>query len=101
MQDDEVVVYDPLYEHVHYLNPSATLVFGLCDGSATVKETAAELAEALARPVKEVEPEVRSIVRGFKEVGLLVTKSTSADGAETENDADERERVRMEVPRSD
>ena len=51
--------------------------------------------------MKEVEPEVRSIVRGFKEAQLLATKSRRRDGAESENETDERERVRMEVPRSD
>jgi hypothetical protein len=51
--------------------------------------------------VKDVEPEVRSIVRGFKDAQLLVTKPRGRDGAETEHEADERERVRMQVPRSD
>jgi hypothetical protein len=51
--------------------------------------------------VKEVESEVRAIVRGFREAQLLATKSRGRGAAETDNEDDERERVRMEVPRSD
>jgi coenzyme PQQ synthesis protein D (PqqD) len=98
--ENEAVVYDPRNDRVHQLNASAALVFGLCDGTATVKETAAELAEAFGRPPKEIEPDVRSVVRGFKEAQLLLAKSTGGTESKAEHDADERERVRMEVPRS-
>ncbi len=100
--DQEAVVYDPLSGLVHYLNPMASLVFQLCDGSATVKETTAELADA-----NEVEPEaiasdVRKLVQQFRDQGLVVpsagaTRLIAARSAAS----DERRLVRREVPRTD
>ena len=43
--DDELVLYDPARDEVHYLNSAAAIVFQLCDGSATVKEVAGDIAE--------------------------------------------------------
>jgi hypothetical protein len=44
--DDGLVVYDPATEMVHHLNPSASLIFDLCDGSRDVDGIAELLAEA-------------------------------------------------------
>ena len=70
--DQEAVVYDPMSGLVHYLNPMASLVFQLCDGTATVKETTADLAEA-----NEVEPDaiaadIRKLIKQFRDTGLVV-----------------------------
>jgi coenzyme PQQ synthesis protein D (PqqD) len=105
---DELVVYDPFLDRVHHLNPSAALVFGLCDGTATMKETASELAEVTGQPADEIEQEVRKLVREFRRSELLDRKPTEeeaeaaakAEAAATEGSSDERERVRMQVPRS-
>jgi nucleoside-diphosphate-sugar epimerase len=105
---DELVVYDPFHDRVHHLNPSAALVFGLCDGTATMKETASELAEVTGQPAEEVEQQIRKLVRGFRRSELLDRKPTKeeeealarAEAAAKEGASDERERVRMQVPRS-
>ncbi len=46
-------------------------MFGLCDGSATMAEMAADISAAFDVPVHEVEPEVRALIRRFRKVQLL------------------------------
>jgi hypothetical protein len=43
--DDGLVVYDAAHDQVHHLNPSAALIFDLCDGIREVDEIAATVAE--------------------------------------------------------
>ncbi len=35
--DGEAVIYDEETTELHHLNPTATIVFGLCDGTATMR----------------------------------------------------------------
>jgi PqqD family protein of HPr-rel-A system len=100
--DQEAVVYDPLSGLVHYLNPMASLVLQLCDGTATVRETIHELAEAQEEDEAVIGPQVQALVRGFRRMGIVVPsagarKLLAAHAART----DERETIRREVPRSD
>ena len=44
--EDGLVVYDPQHDMVHHLNPSASLIFDLCDGTRDAEEIARVLAEA-------------------------------------------------------
>ena len=44
--EDGLVVYDPLRDMVHHLNPSAALIFDLSDGTRDADEIARLLAEA-------------------------------------------------------
>jgi Coenzyme PQQ synthesis protein D (PqqD) len=44
--EDGLVVYDPGHDMVHHLNPSAALIFDLCDGTRDADEIARVLAEA-------------------------------------------------------
>jgi hypothetical protein len=41
--EDGLVVYDPREDMVHHLNPSASVIFDLCDGSRDAEEIAALL----------------------------------------------------------
>jgi PqqD family protein of HPr-rel-A system len=104
--DDELVVYDAETGGVHHLNPTAALVFGLCDGSATTTETAAEVAAAYGLPFEEVEPQVRAVVQYLEDAWLLVQERGTIDEGDRHDDHhehthDERRKIRMEVPRSD
>jgi PqqD family protein of HPr-rel-A system len=100
--DQEAVVYDPLSGLVHYLNPMASLVFQLCDGTATVKETITELAEAQEVKPEAIAPDVRRLVKTFRDAGLVVPSAGATRLIEAQSDAaDERTIVRREVPRND
>lgn len=50
--DDGLVVYDAARDEVHHLNPSAAMIFDLCDGVRDVDAIASVLAEVygLAEP---------------------------------------------------
>jgi PqqD family protein of HPr-rel-A system len=69
--DGELVVWDGETGDVHYLNPTASIVFELCDGSGTVEELATDIARAFGMPVERVEEDVRAIVGQYREAGLL------------------------------
>jgi PqqD family protein of HPr-rel-A system len=69
--DGEAVIYDDDSGELHHLNPTATVVFSLCDGTATVKELAADIADAFGQPAADVEKQVRTLLREFRKVGLL------------------------------
>ena len=100
--DQEAVVYDPLSHFVHYLNPMASLVFQLCDGTATVRETIAELAGAQEVDEAVLGPQVQALVRTFRKAGLVTPSKGASDLlAASEATTDERETIRREVPRSD
>lgn len=51
--EDGLVIYDAVGDRVHYLNPSASLVFSLCDG----QRTAADI-DRLLRDAWSLEPAV-------------------------------------------
>ena len=69
--DGEAVIYDDESGELHHLNPTATVVFTLCDGTATVKELSADIADAFSQPAHEVERQVRALLREFRKVNLL------------------------------
>jgi hypothetical protein len=99
----ETVVYDLRTADLHYLNHPATVVFGLCDGQATMKEMASAIGEAFEMPASEVEPQVRGIVRQLRKKNLLEPTQARVEHAAKprDHDLDERDRIRIEVPRSD
>jgi hypothetical protein len=72
--DGEAVIYDPESVRLHHLNPSATLIFQLCDGSGTVKELAHDIAAELGLPPDEILRQVRSVVTHFKPSAILTGK---------------------------
>ena len=101
--DDEAVVYDPDTHHLHLMNAPARLVLALFDGTATIKQTATEIAEEFGQSPREVERQVRGMLRLFKSRQLLAAEKPP-DGtgpAPPDHDHDHRERIRAEVPRND
>jgi PqqD family protein of HPr-rel-A system len=99
---DELVVYDPAGGGLHYLNPSAAIVFQLLDGTATLKQTAAEIADELDLPVEDVDRQVRATTKMLRKQGLLAERATTVtEEPPAQPAADEREKIRLEVPRSD
>ena len=72
--DGEAVVYDEESTELHHLNRTATIVFDLCDGSATMAEMAEDISAVFGVPVNQVEPEVRALIRRFRKIDLLETR---------------------------
>lgn len=69
--DGEAVVYDEASGELHHLNPSATIVLTLCDGTATVDEMAAWIAEASGVDPAEIADQVRTTIDRFSGAGLI------------------------------
>lgn len=69
--DGEAVIYDEETTELHHLNPTATIVFGLCDGTATMREMAVDISEVFSVPLPDVEAQVRTLIRQFRKVDLL------------------------------
>jgi hypothetical protein len=98
--DDEALVYDPESEGVDYLNSSAKLVFQLCDGTATVAQTASQIAEAVGTSIETVQKDVRVAVRRLRDLGLLErpTEATGALAASADGEPAERQSpIRLDV----
>jgi hypothetical protein len=100
---DDMLAYDGVNNEIHFLSPSAGVVLQLCDGTATIEQTAAEVAEAYGAPLEVVERDVRTAVEKFGRQGLLEEYTgdlESAPGEVPDVMGDERDRIRMQVPRS-
>lgn len=69
--DGEAVIYDESNGHIHHLNPTATIVFNLFDGTATVKELAGMIAGEFDVAQADVERQIRGLIRDFKAAGLI------------------------------
>ena len=78
--DGESVVYDEATGNLHHLNPTATVVFSLCDGTVSARELAVEIAEAFDQPTDEVERQVRRLLRELRAQGLVVARTGGRDG---------------------
>ncbi|HYY08434.1 MAG TPA: HPr-rel-A system PqqD family peptide chaperone [Actinomycetota bacterium] len=84
--DGEAVIYDERNGDLHRLNPTATVVFSLLDGSATLEELARDLGEAYSIPVVELEEQLRTLVVRFGRSHLLV--GTEPETSERDVDGD-------------
>lgn len=76
--DGEAVIYDEETSDLHHLNPTATIVFGLCDGSATIADISTDISEAFGVPAEEVQGQVRTLIRQFRKAKLLAPNASSA-----------------------
>ena len=84
--DGEAVIYDERNGDLHRLNSTATVVFSLLDGSATLEELARDLGEAYSIPVVELEEQLRTLVVRFGRSHLLV--GTEPETSERDVDGD-------------
>lgn len=69
--DDEAVLYDERTGVAHVLNGTAAVVWSCFDGSVSLGELVAELAEAYAVPAATIEEDVLSLARRLGGQGLL------------------------------
>jgi hypothetical protein len=69
--EGEAIIYDDRNGQLHHLNPTATILFNLCDGKSTAKEFAVDIAEVYGLPLRDVERQVRALIREFRQAGLL------------------------------
>jgi PqqD family protein of HPr-rel-A system len=69
---DGVILYNHDSSLVHHLNPSAALLWKLCDGEASVGQLAGEIAEEYGLQPKEVEDQISQVIAEFDALDLVV-----------------------------
>jgi PqqD family protein of HPr-rel-A system len=68
---DGVVLYDGESRLVHHLNPTASVVWQLADGDATVDQLAIEIAEELSLDLGSTREQVSGLVAELDALGLV------------------------------
>jgi hypothetical protein len=63
--DDELLLYHPSQTVIMYCNPSASLIWQLCNGERTVEEIVTLLSTAYEQPGETITPEVTSALEQF------------------------------------
>lgn len=69
--EDETVLYDPRSDSAHVLNPTAAIVWWLCDGDHKVKDIARELGDLYDKEPDSVRDDVTEIIEGFLSSRLI------------------------------
>lgn len=68
----DLVVHDPATGQVHFLNPTAALIWQCCDGVLTLRECADRLRSAFSIPEgAELIDDIRASILDFRQRGLL------------------------------
>ena len=70
--DGEAVIYDEITTDIHHLNPTATILFSLLDGTATVKELAFDVSAAFGLSEAQAAKEIAALVGELADSALLV-----------------------------
>ena len=78
---DGLILYNRDGDLVHHLNPSAGIVWQLCDGSASVSELGDDIAETYGLDPGEVESQIASVIADFEALGLVADAVSGATGS--------------------
>jgi len=70
--DNEVLLYHPRHASAVYLNPTAALVWGLCDGHRTVADVIALLESSYPDATPPVAEGVEAAFAGLQKDGMIV-----------------------------
>jgi len=70
--DGEVLIYHPRYQTAVYLNPTAALVWGLCDGRRSASDIVRLLGDSYPEGGEALAQDVESVLRQLQETGLLI-----------------------------
>lgn len=89
--DGEIVLYDDSAKVMHRLNPIAGQVWRCLDGSGSLAEVAADLADVYQADPGQVLTDVVATARQFGSAGLLVGVGDPPDNTDTHDPLDSRE----------
>jgi PqqD family protein of HPr-rel-A system len=68
---DGVILYNHDSSLVHHLNPSASMVWHLCDGDADGSKLATEIAEEYGLDRAEVTAQIEDVIQELDALGLI------------------------------
>lgn len=69
---EECLAYHPQHTRAVYLNPSAALIWGLCDGRRSVPEICRMIQDAYPDTAASLPDEIAATLARLEEYGLLV-----------------------------
>lgn len=72
--DNEVLLYHPRQTAAVYLNPTAAVVWGLCDGTRSVAEIVALLEQSYPDADPPVAEGVEAALAGLQKDGMIVLR---------------------------
>jgi len=65
--DDELLLYNPSQTVIMYCNPTASLIWQLCDGQRTIQDIITLLSEAYEQPPEAIRPDVENALQQFEQ----------------------------------
>jgi hypothetical protein len=71
LPDRALSLYDPRTEVVHILNPTAAVIWRMCDGSRRLEDISVQVAEAYDLDPAVAEGDVSEVISKFLQAGLL------------------------------
>jgi len=73
--EDELMLHDSATEKVYVLNPTAALVWSLCDGAHTIEQMVAAVESQFSKTAEpaDIPQDVRQTLDWLNEYGLLVS----------------------------
>jgi Coenzyme PQQ synthesis protein D (PqqD) len=69
--DDEILLYHPSETKIMYLNPTASIIWGLCNGERTTQEIISLLQDAYPESAAEISADVETTLEQFIEHGCI------------------------------
>ena len=69
--DEEMLLFDPKSQQAHFLNPTADLIWELCDGARSVDKIAGEIAARFNVEAGRAAGDVRNVLEEFRGKQLL------------------------------
>jgi hypothetical protein len=78
---DGFILYDQSSNLVHHLNPTASIIWQLCDGTAAIGQLAGEIAEEFSRDYDVVFEEVATTVADLDGLKLVRNAIAGDNGA--------------------
>ncbi|KHD08190.1 hypothetical protein PN36_03560 [Candidatus Thiomargarita nelsonii] len=71
--EDELMLHDSATEKVYVLNPTAALVWSLCDGAHTIEQMVAAVESQFSKTAADIPQDVSQTLDWLNEYGLLVS----------------------------
>lgn len=68
---DEIMLFDPESEQVHFVNSTALAIWQLCDGQTEESEMVGAICHLTGMPYEVVEEDVATLLQEFDHAGLI------------------------------
>ena len=74
---DGIILYDDSSSLVHHLNPSASIIWQMCDGEASVSTLTTETSEELGIAQDQARIDIAALITELEALGLIEDATTA------------------------